>query len=337
MKMKIIIDNKIPFIRQRLEPVAEVVYAAPSDITPELVRDADALIVRTRTRCDSRLLEGSSVRFVATATIGMDHIDSAWCASNGIEVCNAAGCNAPGVAQYVWSSLLHDGFDPSRQVLGVVGKGHIGSIVADWGRKAGAKVIVCDPPRKRAGFTDEEYLPLATLLREADAVTIHTPLTRGGEDNTFHLIGSDQLNMMKDGAWLVNAARGPVADNPPLAEAAACGKVRTIVDVWEGEPAINADLLRNSRVATPHIAGYSREGKERATRMVLEAVGRKFGFSADVSGLEGNYIPPSGTISLNVVADSYDPAADTEALRAAPADFEHLRSEYDYRHEPQFS
>lgn len=334
--MKIIVDNKIPFIRQRLEPVAEVVYADPSDITSDLVRDADALIVRTRTRCNENLLDGSAVRLVATATIGMDHIDSVWCESQGIEVCNAAGCNAPGVAQYVWSSLLRNGFDPARHVLGVVGKGHIGSIVADWGRKTGAHVLVCDPPRQRAAFGDEDYLPLETLLREADAVTLHTPLTLGGIDNTYHLIGEEQLDMLKDGAWLVNASRGAVADNSSLAEAAQRGRVRAIVDVWEDEPVINPTLLGHALVATPHIAGYSREGKERATRMVLEAVERKFGINVDKSGLEGNYKAPDHIASLDCVTESYNPAIDTSALRSDPASFERLRSEYDYRREPQF-
>lgn len=334
--MKIIIDNKIPFIRQRLEPVAEVVYADPAEFTPELVKDADALIVRTRTICDAALLEGSSVRLIATATIGMDHIDKSWCEENGITVANAIGCNAPGVAQYVWAALLRNGFDPKKHTLGVIGKGHIGSIVTDWGRKLGAKVIVCDPPRERAGLTDENYLPLDDVLRESDAVTLHTPLIRGGIDNTFHLIEYHELELMKDGAILVNAARGPVVDNEDMGSAAATGKIKAVVDVWEGEPVIDLTLLEEAMTATPHIAGYSHEGKERATRMVLEAVEKAFGVTVDKSGLEADYTAPEKISSPQVILLSYDPADDTSALRSAPSEFEKLRSEYEYRREPSF-
>ncbi|MDE6008316.1 MAG: 4-phosphoerythronate dehydrogenase [Muribaculaceae bacterium] len=334
--MRIIIDDKIPFIRQRLEPVAEVVYADPSKITKELVKDADALIVRTRTLCGAELLKDSGVKLVATATIGTDHIDSEWCRANGITVCNAAGCNAPGVAQYVWAALLRNGFDISSHTLGVIGKGHIGTIVADWGRKAGARVIVCDPPRKRARYDDEDYLPLETLLKEADAVTLHTPLTKGGIDNTFHLIGEKELQLIKPGSILINASRGPVVDNSAWAEATQRKVIRSIVDVWEGEPSIDSRLLENAIVATPHIAGYSREGKERATRMALEAVEKEFGVNIDKSGLEGDYKVPSTVGKLEKVVDSYDPAIDTEALRNDPLSFERLRSEYQYRMEPRF-
>lgn len=333
--MKIIIDNKIPFIAGRLEGVAEVVYAAPGGFTPALVADADALIVRTRTACAAPLLEGSRVKLVATATIGTDHIDIPWCGKAGIAVENAAGCNAPGVAQYVWSSLLRGGFKPQRDTLGVVGKGHIGSIVAHWGRLLGARVIVCDPPRERAGLADEDYAELSTLLRESDAVTLHTPLTRGGADNTFHLIGERELGLMRPGSILVNASRGPVADNAAWSAAVKEGRVRAVADVWEGEPLMDPALLSGAFVATPHIAGYSRQGKERATRMALEAVERHFGVSVDKSGLEGDYMAPEA-VTAQAILDSYDPLADTAALRGAPERFEELRGDYTYRDEPAF-
>lgn len=240
--IKIIIDDKIPFIKGRLEALEtegvsfDVVYAAPETISAGMVADADAIIVRTRTRCDEKLLKDSAVRLVVTATIGTDHIDIPWCESRGIKVCNAAGCNAPGVAQYVWSSLLRMGFDPSRHTLGVVGVGHVGSIVADWGKHLGAEILVCDPPRKRAGFTDHDYLPLDQLLRNCDAVTLHTPLSRTGEDATFHMIGEAELAMMKPEAILINSSRGPVADNAAWAKSLKAGKGRAVVDVWEGNP-----------------------------------------------------------------------------------------------------
>lgn len=342
--MKIIIDNKIPFISGRIEralPEAEVVYAAPGSINTDTVADADALIVRTRTRCDKALLAKSNVRLVVTATIGTDHIDMQWCAGNGITVCNAAGCNAPGVAQYVWSALLRKGFDPTRHTIGVVGLGHVGSIVANWGRRLGARVTVCDPPREKAGFTDTEYLPLHDLIAGADAVTLHTPLTLKGENPTFHLIGERELNLLRPGAVLVNTSRGPVADNRAWEQHLLKGTSQAVVDVWEGEPLINPGLLAKATVATPHIAGYSFEGKQRATRMALEAFERYFGVRIPKDGLCGDYLSPGEGLSADTmrksILDSYDPLADDARLRSCPEDFERLRSDYDYRHEPAFT
>ncbi|MBD5357459.1 MAG: 4-phosphoerythronate dehydrogenase [Bacteroides sp.] len=334
MKLKIVVDDKIPFIEGRLEPVAEVVYAAPADIMPELVKDADALLVRTRTKCDENLLGTSNVKLVATATIGMDHFDREWLGKAGITAVNAAGCNAPGVAQYVWSSLLRNGFDSSRHTLGVVGFGHIGSIVADWGRKMGVKILVCDPPRKDMGMEDEEYLPMEKLLRECDAVTLHTPLTHDGKYPTFHLISEKELKMMKPGAILVNASRGPVVDNTTWRDYLKNSDARGIIDVWEGEPALDKELLQLAEIATPHIAGYSLEGKERATRMVLEAVEKKFGVTVDKSGLEGAYQAPEMVNPEKIVA-SYDPYVDTSLLRNASDELERLRDTYCLRREPQ--
>lgn len=213
--MKIIADKNIPFLEGRIAG-AELLSLPACEINRAAVKNADALIVRTRTRCDAALLSGSDVRLVATATIGTDHIDMPWCAANGITVRNAPGCNAPGVALYVWASLLRAGFKPSESVLGVVGRGHVGSIVAQWGRRLGCEVIVCDPVREEAGLTDENYLPLAELLRRSDAVTLHTPLTRGGRYPTFHMVNDATLRYMKAGAILVNAARGGMRHPRPL-------------------------------------------------------------------------------------------------------------------------
>lgn len=334
--MKFVVDNKIPFLKGRLEPLGDVLYTAPGAFTPALVADADAIIIRTRTHADEALLEGSKVSLVATATIGTDHIDIPWCESHGKEVANAAGCNAPGVAQWVWSSLLRNGFDPARHTLGVVGKGNVGSIVADWGRRLGYRVIVCDPPRARRRLDGEQYLPLQDVLKEADAVTLHTPLTAEGEDATFHLIGERELSMMKPGSILLNAARGPVADNAALTEWLKAGKGKAFLDVWEDEGNISRELLDLVEVGTPHIAGYSRQGKERATRMALEAVERHFGVEVDTSMLEGDYVAPAGSISAEVIVGSYDPAVDTARLREHPELFEQLRGDYDYRDEPSF-
>lgn len=336
--MKIIIDNKIPFIKGRLEPFAKVTYANPGDFTPELVKDADALVVRTRTRCDASLLEGSAVKLIATATIGTDHIDTQWCSDNGITVRNAAGCNAPGVAQYVWSSLMNCGFDVTRHTLGIVGYGHIGSIVADWGRKMGVSILVCDPPRKERGLTDNDYIGLDELMTLSDAVTLHTPLTREGEYATRHLIAGHNFNLLKPHAILINAARGGVVDNEAwLRHLVAQPMAKAVIDVWEHEPGISIPLLQSAHIATPHIAGYSLEGKQRATRMALEAIEDTFGISVDKSGLEGEYHAPAAGVNAGVIAASYDPMADTTRLKQAPENFEQLRSDYNYRREPVFN
>ncbi len=332
---RIIVDDNIPFIKGRLEPFADTVYADQFGFTPELVRDADAMVIRTRTRCDENLLKGSKVKIIATATIGMDQFDLGWCRDNGITCRNSPGCNAPGVAQYVWSALLRSGFDPERHTLGVVGCGNVGSIVADWGRRLGADVLVNDPPKAAAGASLPGLVELPELLRKADAVTLHTPLTRDGEWPSFHLIGEAALALMKPGALLVNAARGPVADNAALRRAVASGHIRAVIDTWEGEPKLDKELLSLLKYGTFHIAGYSLEGKQRATRMVLEAIGEHFGFAPDLSGLEGPYKAPV-RISAKAILDSYNPISDTLQLKADPDAFDTLRANYSFRREPRF-
>lgn len=329
---KIVIDSDIPFIRGRLEPWADTVYTDQFGFTPELVADADAMIIRTRTRCDSRLLAGSQVKMIATATIGMDQFDLEWCHNNGITTVNAPGCNAPAVAQYVWASLLHHGFDPRGKTIGVVGCGNVGSIVADWGRKLGARVLVSDPPKAERGELDADDTPLDELLAQSEMVTLHVPLTRTGPHSTHHLIGERQLALMRPGAWLVNAARGPVVDNEAWADAITGRGIKAIVDVWEDEPGVNRRLLDLADEATFHIAGYSLEGKQRATRMALEAVSRHFGQPVDLSGLAGAYRCPQ-PLSSDEITGSFDPAPITAALRATPDCFDTLRKNYIFRPE----
>lgn len=330
--MRIIADENIPFLEGRLEPFAEMTYTDQFGFTPELVRDADALLIRTRTRCDASLLEGSRVRLIATATIGTDQIDIPWCSSHGITVRNAPGCNAPGVAQYVWSTLLRCGFNPATSTLGVVGKGNVGRIVTEWGRRFGAKVIVCDPFRKEEGMTDEEYLPLKVLLSRCDAVTLHTPLTRNGQHPTLGLVGPEELRCLRDGALLVNAARGGVVREEALKEELKRGRLRAVIDTWEREPEIDRELLSLVECGTFHIAGYSRQGKQRATRMVLEAVADHFGITPSLDGLEGEYHEPEGLSPL-AVTHSYDPMEDFLPLRDNPELFDRLRHDYNFRGE----
>ena len=188
-KPLICVDADIPFLDGRLEPFARVRLLGQEEFTPEAVRDADALMIRTRTRCAEPLLGGSRVRMIATATIGMDQFDLPWCAARGIETRNAPGCNAPAVAQYVWGCILHLGYKPEGLTVGVVGCGHVGSIVADWARRLGARVLVSDPPLQAAGTRpDLEYRPLRELASSCDVLTVHTPHTSTGDHPTHHLV-----------------------------------------------------------------------------------------------------------------------------------------------------
>lgn len=340
--IKVIADSFIPFLQGRLEPYVEISYVHPDLITASAVRDADALLIRTRTRCGAPLLENSRVQFIATATIGMDQFDLPWCKEHGIATFNSPGCNAPGVAQYVWSSLLHLRINPHDITIGIVGAGNVGSIVAEWGRHLGARVLLCDPPKQRSGAAGE-YVSLPELLAGSDVVSLHTPLTRDGADPTWHMIGERETALMRPGAILINAARGPVVDTAAVIKAAQRGSIRLITDTWEGEPDhLDPEQLRLSLIATPHIAGYSLQGKQRATRMIVENLARHFSLplalSEGESGIRVWDLPepytPVKTITAHEIMSSYDPLADDLLLRRAPERFEWERDRYDYRSEP---
>lgn len=330
--MKIIIEKNIPFIKGMLDNVAEVSYLAPDEINAAAMRDADALVTRTRTRCDASLLDGSKCRFIATATIGTDHIDLDYCRSHGITVKNAPGCNAPAVAQYVFAVIaklrgLDTGF-----TLGVVGAGHVGSIIVDWAKGMGIKTLVCDPPRADAegkeGFTDIEE-----IARKCDVITFHTPMTHDGKYPTFHLLDCNLVDKMERKPLIINSARGPVTDTQALLYGLHSGKIGcAAIDCWENEPGISPELLDLAAVATPHIAGYSREGKIRATRMSLDSLTSHFGLPK----VEMAEKVPEGAatgVTLASVASSYNPLDDTEALKSSPESFEKLRNTYNYRDE----
>ncbi|MBD5224775.1 MAG: 4-phosphoerythronate dehydrogenase [Bacteroidales bacterium] len=342
--MKIIVESHIPYVGNSLDDLGEVVRLTPDEITREAVADADALIVRTRTRCGAPLLDGSAVKFVATATIGTDHIDRGWCASRGIEVHSCPGCNAPAVAQYVWSSVLRLRDCVEGAVIGVVGLGNVGSIVARWARSLGAKVLACDPPRERAtGGWDPEnpaaagsepFVTLDHIARHADIITFHTPFTREGGDRTFHIAGAEFFDSLVKRPIVINAARGGVVDTPALEKAICDRRVSAaVIDCWEGEPAISRELLELAHIATPHIAGYSIEGKQRATASCVGALRRFAGAKVEQPA---PIVPPPYNLAMpfgeRIVA-SYDPLADTAALRRDPSAFEALRNHYPLRHE----
>ena len=349
--MKIVCDNKIPFLRGVLEPYAEVVYLPGAETTPAVVRDADALVTRTRTQCDAALLAGSSVRVIATATIGYDHIDTAWCEAHGILWRNAPGCNSGSVQQYVCAALCvlarRHGLRLGDLTLGVVGVGHVGSKVAQAAEALGMRVLLCDPPRARregaAGF-----VPLDELISRSDIVSLHVPLAREGEDATWHLFDAARLATMRPDQFLVNAARGPVVDNAALKAALAAKALRgAVLDVWEGEPAPDPGLLALADIATPHIAGYSADGKANGTTMSVHTVAarlglplqdwRPAGIPAPAQPLEFT-LDAAGKSLQDVLSEAllhtYDILADDRALRAHPDRFEQLRGDYPVRREP---
>lgn len=340
--MNIVIDEKIPYLRPALEAMGHNVVALPGvGISRADVACADALFVRTRTKCDASLLSGSKVRFIATATIGYDHIDAAFCAENGIEWHSAAGCNAGAVLQYVQSSL----YEWSRNkcvpleglTIGVVGVGEIGSKVALWAREAGMKVLLNDPPRA-AREGGAAFCSLDEIAAGCDVITFHPTLSNGGSFPSCHLADERFFASLKRCRLLLNASRGPVVDNKALLAALECGAVGdAVLDVWEGEPALDLSLLNKVYIATPHIAGYSAEGKFNATRMVLEAFAAFSGYENELP-MEKLPSPDNSVVSAISQAEAmleiYSPLADTVALKRAPENFEDLRNNYVLRREP---
>lgn len=331
-RLKIVVDDKIPYIRPTLASMGvEAVYLRGSDISAADVRDADALIVRTRTRCDRALLEGSRVSFVGTATIGFDHIDTAYLAGAGISWANCPGCNAASVGQYLRSVLLllarDRGLCLSGATLGVVGCGHVGTEVVGVARQLGLRVLVCDPPLGRPGFVD-----MAAIEREADVVTFHVPLTHDGPCPTYHLADEAFFGRLRRRPFIINTSRGPVVDDDALLRALRSGQVRqAVVDTWEHEPHISLPLLREVYIGTPHIAGYSADGKVNADNMVLAALCRHFHLP-----LPGRIVPPplpADFVYTGSPLQLYDPLADSARLKACPADFEELRGNYPLRRE----
>lgn len=335
--MKIVIDEKIPYLQEALEGMGYDVLAKPGvEIGREDVADASALFVRTRTRCDAALLEGSSVRFIGTATIGYDHIDAAYCHSKGIEWKSAAGCNAGAVLQYVQSVIYEWAPCVKGLSLGIVGVGEIGSRVAEWASSAGMIVYKNDPPKAAKGVPG--LVPLAEIADKCDIITFHTTLERGGEYPSFHLADKDFFNSLKKCRLLINASRGEVVDNVALLDALKCGKVGDIaLDVWENEPYIDNELLAKAFVATPHIAGYSAEGKMNATRIVLDAfldfVGNATGRCALQLQEPVNKVVTAAS-EREALLSLYSPLSDTALLKEKPADFEDIRNNYELRREP---
>ena len=340
--MKIVADSKIPFLEGVFEPYADVIYKDGKDISAADVADASALIIRTRTRCDASLLEGSEVEMISTATIGTDHIDLDWCRSRGIAIANAAGCNAGGVMNYVLSSLYavasRRSILLSKAVFGIIGVGNVGKKVEEAARKLGFEVLLCDPPRAMKEGP-ESFCSLNYLLDNADIVTIHTPLDK----TTFSMAGEEFFREIKPGAIFINSARGEIVDEPALIHAAPkLGAV--IIDTWCNEPKVNPAVMDLADIATPHIAGYSYQGKQNGTAMAVRAVARHFGIGdlydffpvCENSELTPIRLSPEGKSQGEIAAlmqYNYPVFTDDFMFRIEPEAFERLRGEYSYRRE----
>ena len=286
--MQFVVDENIPFAREAFSHLGSVTLLPGRGITREAIREAHALIVRSVTKVDATLLADTNVQFVGTATTGVEHIDREYLAARNIGFAAALGCNANAVAEYVLTALLvtahAKGWGLSEKTLGIIGAGRIGSLVAAKAPALDLRTLLHDPPLARA-TGDPRYLSLAETL-QADFITLHVPLTYDGPDPTFHLIGADELTHMTPSAILINTARGEVVDNAALLETLTKGTIGgAILDVWEREPAIDWDLLDRVTLGTPHVAGYSSDGKINGTVMVYHACCRFW-------GIEPTWVPP---------------------------------------------
>ena len=340
--MKIVADKNIPFLEGVFEPYADVVYIDGSKITHEDVVDADALIIRTRTKCNAELLGGTNVQMISTATIGTDHIDLQYCADNGIEVYNAEGCNAGGVMQYVFSALY--GVAARKNIklddanFGIIGVGNVGKKVEAMAKYLGFNVLRCDPPRAAAegpeGFCSLEY-----LLANSQIVTMHTPL----DETTRGMADADFFMQLQPGAIFINASRGEVMDEAALKEV--YPKLgAAIIDTWNNEPDVDEELIDLVDVATPHIAGYSYQGKQNGTASAVQSVAKHFGIKELYDFYPENDIPDHEPVLLDlkdkkqgeiaaVFQYNYPIFTDDFRFRMEPGNFEKMRSNYQYRRE----
>lgn len=341
-RLKIVADKAIPFLEGVFDPYADMTYLPGDKIGPEDVRDADVLMVRTRTKCNAALLEGSKVKFIATATIGTDHIDFPYCDSRGIVVRNAPGCNAGGVMEYVFSALYglasRKSISLQGDTIGIIGVGHVGSLIERMGRALGFKILKCDPPRAEAegsfGFCDLEY-----LLQNSQIVTLHVPL----DETTRGMANSEFFSLMQPGAFFINAARGEVVCDDAL-KAAIPKLGPVIIDTWNHEPDIDLDLMDKVAIATPHIAGYSYQGKQNGTAAAVRAVAHYFGITELYEFFPKTDLPENEAVKLDlkglnqgeiasVLQYNYPIFTDDFMLRLNPENFDKLRSEYNYRRE----
>ncbi len=349
--MKIAADSKIPFLKGVFEPYCDVEYLSPAEMTREKIKDADAIIVRTRNRCDELMLEGTNVKFIATATIGFDHIDTEYCRRKGIKWVNAPGCNSVSVMQYMSAALtafsIKKNVELEGLTLGIVGVGNVGSKVEKAARLLGMKLLLNDPPRERREGK-EKFISLEQLASEADIISFHVPLIKEGIDKTFHLAGEKFWGMVKPGVVFINTSRGETTDTQSLKEAMRKGIVSSaLLDVWENEPEPDLELLGMAEIGTPHIAGYSAEGKANGTTVCVNAINEFFNI-----GIEKEWYPAGlprplpeeelvidctgltlQKILYSAIKHTYDIYGESRALKESPGSFEQQRNNYGIRRE----
>jgi erythronate-4-phosphate dehydrogenase len=347
--IRIIADDNIPFLKGILEPFAEIIYMPGKQIDRDVLVGADALLIRTRTKCTESLLRGTKVKFIGTATIGIDHIDTQYCEKNKIEWTNAPGCNSSSVQQYIAAALLKMSsefrFNLKDKTIGIVGVGNVGSKVEKLARILGMNVLLNDPPRARKE-SDKEFHSLGTILYESDIVTVHVPLNVVGEDNTYNLFNEKSFKKMQKGTWFVNSSRGEVTDTGALKDTLRSGKLcGAVIDVWENEPDIDRDLMAKAFIATPHIAGYSNDGKANGTALVVNSLCKCFEIPLKNWYPENVPQPAEPVVTIDgkgksdediireAVFHTYNISGDDIKLRFSPSDFEKQRGDYPLRRE----
>ncbi len=347
--IKVIADDKIPFLKGILEPFTDITYLPGRLINNEHLKDCDALIIRTITKCTEELLDGTKVSFIGTATIGFDHIDTRLCEARNIKWTNAPGCNSSSVGQYIAAALLKLSADfhfrLRDKTIGIIGVGNVGTKVERIAKTFGMNVLLNDPPRARAEGNDK-FVDLDTILNESDIITMHVPLNIVGSDKTFHMIDDRKLRKMKNGVWLINSSRGEVILTSALKKALHYVRFGgCILDVWEDEPDIDLELLEKAFIGTPHIAGYSTDGKANGTSKVIREL--SLTFNLPLINWYPDVIPQPHSPEIKIdatgkdiedivreaVLHTYDINEDDTKLRFSPSDFEKLRGEYRIRRE----
>ncbi|MFC6336434.1 4-phosphoerythronate dehydrogenase PdxB [Pseudomonas sp. CCM 7891] len=327
--MLIVADENIPLLDAFFGGFGEIRRVAGRSIDRAVIEQADVLLVRSVTNVNRALLEGTSVRFVGTCTIGTDHLDLDYFQRASIHWSSAPGCNARGVVDYVLGSLLTlaeiEGADLARRTYGIVGAGEVGGRLVKVLKGLGWNVRVCDPPRQVAEGGD--YVSLEQLVEQCDVISLHTPLNKSGNGSTWHLFDRQRLNQLKPGAWLINASRGPVVDNAALKDVLLEREdLQAVLDVWEGEPQVDVELADLCVLATPHIAGYSLDGKQRGTAQIYQAFCEHLGQAPSIQLSDLLPEPWLSEVSLNANTDPawalamlcrgvYDPRRDDADLR----------------------
>ncbi len=314
--MRVLVDKNIPFICGLLDGIADVSYLESSEFTNYTVKNADALIVRTRTKCNEALLSGSAVKFIATATIGFDHIDTDYCKRAGIAWTNAPGCNADSVCNYVDAAIRYVLPDYKGKTIGIVGVGNVGSRVYRQALSMGMRPLLNDPPLQKSGSMQYNFTPLESIAAEADIITFHVPLNAG----THHIINAEFLSKCRPDAIIINSSRGGILSTQDALKATQ----KFVIDCWENEPSLNLQLMNRALLATPHIAGFSMDGRANGTVMSVNAVSEFFGLGIKVSVDDLGLPAKDFSARYNVEADSI-------ALKREPQKFEWLRNNYPVR------